>query len=239
MKYIITDTFRIDTQPDGTFPLIQSNILAALMAGSRYHGIRDSDGSALMSQLSGEQWVIPGEGVTNEQREASEETSYYPLLDNFFMQALMLKYPMMINPVVSRNGYLLGRWRVDSVSILTSATSNDDYRAGVLAGKNEPVFCESDSLYLAVATNAFMQAGLNKRAIAYFGESENDPKLLFVTENTLKVLRDNQIVSAHVVEVAELNKYAFVPDMAVLDANYNDAMAVARERLIVQKSALE
>lgn len=237
MKYIINDLFTINTKENGEMSLIQASILAAIMAGSTFQGIY-TDGRALMAQPSGAQWFIPPEGMTDSEREGDAMPSRSPLHDNYTMQALMAKYPMVINPVVARNSYLLGLWRTESITLLSAAENDDDLRTGIITGYNDPVASESPSLYLAIAQNAFIQAGLGKKAVLYYGLSEEEPRLLFLRDNSIKALRGNPTISAFTVEVPELDKYAFIPDQVINDAGYRESLMFARERLIVQKSAL-
>lgn len=237
MQYVISDNYSLNVRNDWTISYMDLNIIVAILAGSSF--IKMKGNAALMSQPNGEVWFIPDAAMLEEERNAIDMKSYVPSVDQMFLQTIMAKYPMVINPVVSRNGYLLGWWRCDSMTRLSSALSDDDFRSGILSGINEPVFNEGASFHSVICQNALMQAGFKKKAVFIFDDVSTNPKLLFLSDNSIEVLKRNQLMNALMVLSPELDKYALIPSKAYNDDKYIEHEENARSVCNIQKMDYE
>jgi hypothetical protein len=173
MLYQIYEGMSVSTSPDNR--LEQPDIDRALLALT---GFKPTLVSGRMAWARGVlRYWLPGEGDSEADIEAlSADLNARPLspaLDMEFAQMLLRSTPMVITPVVTLKGQLVGEWHVENNPI--PATGD------VMTNGHQLHSYRHETLPVAIAMVFLQTQGIGQQAWIYIGERETDePELHYV-----------------------------------------------------------
>ena len=207
-SYILADNFTLEREESGNYPALELNIATGILTGSLFQGKTD-DGHAMMSAPDGTSWIIPHtltDECIEELAAQYDCACYFPMRNELFSRNLMLKYPMIINPITAMNGVLVGQWRVESNGI-----SNGIAVTSALAHTlPEFIATQSADMQEAIIQNGLLQAGIGRYAYMYFQDDMDTYDLVYISSETARAVAKDSMFWAYCVRVESLDKYAVV-----------------------------
>jgi len=207
-SYILADNFTLEREDNGNYSVLDLNIATGILTGSLFQGKTD-DGHAMMSSPDGNSWVIPHTLTSESIEELAAEydcACYFPMRHEAFSRALMRKYPMLITPLSSVNGVLVGQWRVESNGLANGASIT----AALASTLPEFFATQAENMQEAIILNGLMQAGIGRHAYMYFQDDMESYDLVYISPQTAKAIEQDTFFWAYCVRVEELDKYSVI-----------------------------
>ncbi|MDC9615502.1 hypothetical protein PSI19_16820 [Xenorhabdus khoisanae] len=206
--YILADNFTLNRSEEGTYSAFDLNIATALLAGSKLEGMTN-EGDAMMKAPNGLSWIIAKNHDLAREKELAKQyncSCYNPMTHELFTRFIMREYPMIIDPVVTVNGNLVGQWRVASNGASTGINVTTAFQHKL------PEFCvtQSESMTEAIVHNGLMQAGIGRNAYLYFQQDMETYDVVFISPQTAEAIKQDSSFWAYCVRVAELDQYAVI-----------------------------
>lgn len=207
-SYILADNFALEREESGNYTAFELNIATGILTGSLFQGKTD-DGHAMMTAPDGTSWIIPHtltDDCIEELAAQYDCACYYPLRHELFSRNLMLKYPMIINPITAINGVLVGQWRVESNGIANGVS----VISALSHTLPEFIATQSADMQEAIIQNGLLQAGIGRYAYMYFQDDMYSYDLVYISTQTAKTIKQDTFFWAYCVRVEELDKYAVI-----------------------------
>ncbi|HBM2815649.1 TPA: hypothetical protein LU109_003558 [Enterobacter hormaechei subsp. xiangfangensis] len=234
-SFFLTPVHEIHADEDGNYSLFDINLSLAVIGGWTLQDFT-IDGDAIVVRLADEGPISRMVPKTRDTEEVAKRCEKYgleaivPLSNLQFAQEIMRIYPCVITPVVSNGGELRGLWHVESVGTWKGA---DLYNSGFRGGLDEYIETFSSFLAEAIGLNIIARLGVGKKAfMVYAGNSVTDAEIVFITERTLQIIKQDPQFMAQFVRVPDLDPYCLIaaPDDVIADVRtWADAQAVVQK----------